>query len=136
MSGNRKAVDTKISYDENPMIFLITKYAVTAFVIVLVSEVAKRSDKLGALISSLPFVTIAVMIWLNVEKQGNARIGNHAYYTFWYVLPTLPMFLVMPWLLAKGMNFWMALAICAAITIISFILTAVIARKMGIDLIP
>ena len=44
------------------MTLLITKYAVTAFVIVLVSEVAKRSDRLGALISSLPFVTIMVMV--------------------------------------------------------------------------
>lgn len=118
------------------MIFLLTKYAITAFVIVLVSEFAKRSDKLGALISSLPFVTILVMIWLYIEKQGNAKIGNHAYYTFWYVLPTLPMFLVMPWLLAKGINFWIALALCAAITIICFGLTAVLARRIGVDLIP
>ena len=64
------------------MTVLIAKYAVTAFVIVLVSEFAKRSDKLGALISSLPFVTILVMIWLYLEKQGSAKIGNHAYYTF------------------------------------------------------
>lgn len=118
------------------MIFLITKYAITAFVIVLVSEFAKRSDKLGALISSLPFVTIMVMIWLYIEKQGNAKISSHAYYTFWYVLPTLPMFLIMPWLLTKGMNFWIALAICVAFTFICFILTAVVVRRMGVDLIP
>jgi len=118
------------------MIFLVTKYAITAFVIVLVSELAKKSDKLGALISSLPFVTIMVMIWLYIEKQANVKIGNHAYYTFWYVLPTLPMFLVMPWLLNKGINFWGALAICAAVTFSCFILTAVVVRRIGVDLIP
>lgn len=118
------------------MIILITKYAVTALVIVLVSELAKRSDKLGALISSLPFVTIMVMIWLYLEKQGSQKIGNHAYYTFWYVIPTLPMFLVMPWLMAKGLNFWLALVICAAITIICFLLTAVLAKRFGVNLIP
>lgn len=118
------------------MTLLITKYATTAFIIVLVSEMAKRSDKLGALISSLPFVTIMVMIWLYLEKQGNRKIGNHAYYTFWYVLPTLPMFLVMPWLMAKGIHFWLALAICAFITFACFVLTAVIARRLGVDLIP
>lgn len=115
---------------------LITKYAVTAFVIVFVSEVAKRSDKFGALVSSLPFVTILVMIWLYVEKQGSLKIGNHAYYTFWYVLPTLPMFLVMPWLMAKGTNFWIALAICAGVTFICFILITFIARRFGVNLIP
>ena len=50
---------------------LITKYAVTAFVIVLVSELAKRSDRMGALVSSLPFVTIMVLVWLHLEKQGD-----------------------------------------------------------------
>ncbi len=118
------------------MNLLVIKYAVTAAMIVLVSEVAKRSDKLGALISSLPFVTLMVMIWLHLERQGNRKIGLHAYYTFWYVLPTLPMFLVMPWLLDKGMNFWLALAICAAITILSFAATAVLAKRFGVDLMP
>jgi uncharacterized membrane protein (GlpM family) len=115
---------------------LIVKYALTAFVIVLVSEVAKRSDKLGALISSLPFVTILVMIWLYVEKQGSRKIGDHAYYTFWYVLPTLPMFLVMPWLMTKGVNFWVSLAICALVTVVCFVVTAIVARRFGVDLMP
>lgn len=114
---------------------LITKYAVTAFVIVIVSEVAKRSDKLGALISSLPFVTIMVMIWLYIEKQGSQKIASHAYYTFWYVLPTLPMFWVMPRLLAKGMHFWAALGICIGITFLCFIFAAVAAKRFGVNLL-
>lgn len=118
------------------MTILIAKYAITAFVIVVVSEVAKRSDKLGALISSLPFVTIMVMIWLYIEKQGSRKIGNHAYYTFWYVLPTLPMFLIMPWLMSKGMNFWISLAICAVVTIACFAVTALVAKRFGVNLIP
>jgi hypothetical protein len=118
------------------MMLALTKYAVTAFVIVVVSEIAKRSDKMGALISSLPFVTIMVMIWLYVEKQGSQKIGNHAYYTFWYVIPTLPMFLIMPRLMTKGCNFWLALGICAFVTVGCFILTALIARRFGVDLIP
>jgi hypothetical protein len=118
------------------MIQLIAKYAITAFVIVVVSEVAKRSDKLGALISSLPFITILVMVWLYIEKQGNEKIGSHAYYTFWYVVPTLPMFLVMPWLMAKGVNFWIALGICAFVTFGCFVLTALMAKRLGINLLP
>ena len=118
------------------MFFLAFKYGVTAFVIVLVSETAKRSDKLGALISSLPFVTILVMTWLHVEKQGNQKIANHAYYTFWYVLPTLPMFLAMPWLLAKDTPFLPALGLCAVLTFICFVLTAAVAKHFGVNLIP
>ena len=118
------------------MYLLVTKYAVTAFVIVLVSEIAKRSDKLGALIASLPFVTVMVMIWLHLENQGTAKIANHAYYTFWYVLPTLPMFLVMPWLLHRGMPFWLALAACAVLTMVAFVVTAYLCKRIGVDLMP
>ena len=115
---------------------LIVKYLITSFVVVFVSEVAKRSDKAGALISSLPFVTILVMIWLYLEKRGSMKIANHAYYTFWYVIPTLPMFLVMPWLMGKGTNFWTALVICILVTGGCFIVTALFAKRFGLNLFP
>ncbi len=115
---------------------LIAKYAATAFLIVLVSEIAKRSDRLGALIASLPFVTVMVMIWLHVENQGADKIANHAYYTFWYVLPTLPMFLLMPWLLHRGTAFWPALGWSVLLTMASFVAAALLLKRVGIDLMP
>lgn len=117
------------------MTLFITKYAVTAFVIVLVSEIAKRSDRAGALISSLPFVTIMVMVWMHLEKQGTAKLASHAFYTFWYVIPTMPMFLLMPWLLYRGTGFWWALLWSALLTFACFILTALVAKRFGVDLI-
>jgi uncharacterized membrane protein (GlpM family) len=116
------------------MTFLIVKYAVTALVIVLVSEVAKRSDRIGALIAALPLVTVMAMIWQHFEKQPEARIANHAYYTFWYVLPTLPMFLLMPWMIRKGFGFWPALGVGCLLTFGCFALAAVVLRRFGIDL--
>ena len=118
------------------MKLLILKYAVTAFIIVLVSEVAKRTDRLGALLASLPFVTIMVMVWLYIEGQGDKKISNHAFYTFWYVIPTLPMFLAMPVLLKNGISFWWLLGACFVITIICFVITSLIASKFGVTLIP
>ena len=118
------------------MAFLLTKYAITALVIVVVSELAKRSDRLGALVAALPLVTVTVMIWLQLEKQGSEKIASHAYYTFWYVLPTLPMFLLMPWLLHRGFDFWLALAAAIAVTVVSFAITVAIARRFGVELLP
>lgn len=115
------------------MLFLIVKYAVTALVIVVVSEVAKRSDRAGALIASLPLVT---MIWLHVEKQSATKIANHAYYTFWYVLPTMPMFLLMPWMIRKGFGFLPALGTGCLLTILSFAAAALILKRFGIALLP
>ena len=118
------------------MLFLIAKYAVTALVIVVVSEVAKRSDRVGALIASLPVVTVMVMVWLHFEKQPDAKIANHAYYTFWYVLPTLPMFLLMPWMIKKGFGFWPALGAGCVLTFVCFALAAVLLKRFDIDLMP
>ena len=118
------------------MMFVLAKYAATALVIVLVSEIAKRSDRLGALIASLPLVTIMVMIWLYLENQGNEKVANHAYYTFWYVLPTLPMFLLVPFLLQRGVSFWPALLSGIALTIVLFGASAVVLKHLGIELVP
>src|SRR3954465_5502300 len=113
--------------------YLVLKYALTAAIVVLVSEAAKRSDKLGAVISSLPTVTILTLIWLYIEKQPQAKIGNHAYYTFWYVLPTLPMFLVFPATLPR-IGFWPSLGVAAGFTFACFLLTAFLARRIGVNL--
>lgn len=114
--------------------FLVTKYLVTAALVVLISEVAKHLPRAGALIASLPTVTILVLIWLYVEKQPQQRISDHAYYTFWYVLPTLPMFLVFPTLLARY-GFWLALGLGALLTIFCFALLAAGAISIGVELL-
>ena len=116
------------------MAWIITKYLLTAAVVVLVSELAKRSDKLGGLIAALPLVTLLTLIWLYVEDQPSDKIANHAKYTFWYVLPTLPMFLAFPALLAR-IGFWPTLLACAVISVICFAVLALALRRFGIDLI-
>jgi uncharacterized membrane protein (GlpM family) len=116
------------------MQYLIVKYLITAGVVVLVSELAKRSDKLGGLVAALPLVTVLTLIWLYVEQQPVSKIANHAWYTFWYVIPTLPMFLAFPLLLPK-IGFWPTLLACIVITIVCFGLFAVVVRRFGIELL-
>lgn len=116
------------------MKFIIIKYLVTAVVVVLVSELAKASDKLGGLIAALPLVTLLAMIWLYVEKQPMSKIANHAYYTFWYVIPTLPMFLLFPYLLSK-LGFWLTLISCIITTLVIFYVYAIVLKNFGIDLL-
>lgn len=116
------------------MAWLVTKYLITAAVVVLVSEAAKRSDRLGGLIGALPMVTILALIWLYVEHQSQQKIANHAWYTFWYVVPTLPMFLLFPALLPR-LGFWFTLIACAAITLVCFGLFALAVRRFGIELL-
>ena len=115
------------------MIWILTKYLVTALVVVLVSEVAARSDRLGGLVGALPMITILTLIWLYLEKQPSAKIANHAWYTLWYVLPTLPMFAAFPFLLAR-FGFWPALGAGVLITFGSVALFALVLKRFGIHL--
>ncbi|MFC0168558.1 DUF3147 family protein [Pseudoduganella danionis] len=116
------------------MAWLILKYLATSAVVVLVSEIAKRSDKLGGLIAALPLVSILALVWLHLENQSQQKIANHAWYTFWYVLPTLPMFLAFPALLSR-VGFWCALACGVLLTLVSFGLFALVMKRWGIELL-
>ncbi len=116
------------------MLYLFTKYAVTAALVVAISELAKRSGRLGALIGALPLVAVLALIWMHVDRQPVERIGSYAWYTFWYVIPTLPMFLCFPWLLQRYGFVPALLAFCAG-TVVIFLLFALIVRRFGIELL-
>ena len=115
------------------MYFLIVKYICTAAIVVTVSEVAKRSAKLGSLISAMPLMTLLVLFWLYYEKQPDSKITNHAWYTFWYVIPTLPMFFTFPALYTR-FGFWPTIGISVVMTAICFLLLALVMRRFNVDL--
>jgi len=116
------------------MIYFITKAALSGLIIALVSEVAKRSPGFGAIIASLPLISILAMIWLWRDTGDTVRLASHAQATFWYVIPSLPMFLLIPALLRHGVSFWATLAAGCALTIVLYALTVMIATKFGVRL--
>ena len=116
------------------MAWIITKYLLTAGMVVFISEVAKRSDRLGGFIAALPVMTLLPLVWLYAENHPEEKIANHAYYTFWYVIPTLPMFLLFPYLLPR-LGFWMTMGTCVVATVICFGLFALVMKSFGINLL-
>ena len=115
------------------MLWLITKYALTAGMVVIISETAKRSDRLGGLLAALTLVTVLVLIWMKLEGQNPQIIARHAWYTFWYVVPTLPMFIVFPWALQQ-LGFWPALLASCVLTQVIFLAWATLLTRFGIRL--
>ena len=116
------------------MAWYIIKLLLTAGIIVIISEVSKRLPLLGSLIASLPLISVLGMIWMYGENKDLIRIADHAEGTFWYVLPSLPMFLLMPFLLRKGISFPAALSAGIALTgVLYFLMTKVLA-KFGMNL--
>lgn len=105
------------------MIYLITKALVSAIIIVIVSETARRNPGTGALIASLPLISVLGMIWLWRDTQDIERMAAHSSATFWYVLPSLPMFLLIPALLKRGIGFWPSLVAGCVLTVLLYGLT-------------
>ena len=115
---------------------LLIKYLVSAGLIMIVSEIARRNDRLGALVMSLPFVSIITVIWIHLESTPEVRqqkTADHMYYTFYYVLPTLPMFLLFPWM-QRHLGFCGALASGAFLTFMLFCLLRAVAGRFGLVL--
>lgn len=114
----------------------MVKLAVSAAIIVFVTKIQLVNDRLSALLIALPFTSLLAMCWMKADKQTPERIANHSEGTFWFVLPTLPMFLILPWMLRNGWGFWTALLANCLLTIGFFWLTVVVLRRFGIDLMP
>ncbi len=114
----------------------LVKLLLSAAIIVIVNKVQLFNDRLSALLIALPLTSLVAMIWMHQGGQSPQRLANHSEGTFWFVLPTLPMFLILPWMLRHGWGFWAALAMNCLLTVGFFWLTVFVLRRFGIDLMP
>lgn len=116
------------------MLYLILKAAISGLLIAVASSVAKRYPGVGALVASLPVVSVLGMMWLWVDKPDAENMARHAGATFWYVVPSLPMFLLIPWLLRQGIGFWTTLAAGCALTIVLYTAVVWTGSQLGLPL--
>ncbi len=116
------------------MWYYLLKLFLSAGVIVLVTETAKRNNFAASIIHSLPLTSLLAFIWLYAETRDAPMIGKHAFGTFWFVLPTLPMFLALPWLINKGFGFWPSLLGCIVGTVALYFLTMKLLDLAGVQL--
>jgi hypothetical protein len=116
------------------MTFFMFKVVLSGLLIGIISEVARRSPGFAALIASLPLVSIIAMVWMWRDNRDVAGIASHSAATFWYVLPSMPMFLLLPWLLRHDVGFWQSLAAGCLLTIGLYALLIWAAPRLGIAL--
>ena len=114
------------------MLFLALKALISGVLIAVASTLAKRYPGFGALIASLPLVSVLGMLWLWGEKPDAANMAAHVQATFWFIIPSLPMFLVIPALLRAGFGFWAALGLGCALTIGLYFAMLALAPRLGI----
>lgn len=113
---------------------MLFKAAVSGALVAAISELARRYPGWGGLLASLPLTSLLAMIWLYRDSSDSERVAQLASSTFWFVLPSLPLFLVLPPLLRSGFSFWLALAFAAVGTLMLYALFFWSAPKLGIKL--
>lgn len=102
------------------MSYYVVKVALTAVLIIVISEIAKRSSFLGALLASIPLVSVLAMLWLYIDTQDVAKVSALASSIFWLVLPSLALFISLPMLLKYGVNFYVSMSISIGVTIVCY----------------
>ena len=116
------------------MLYLLIKAAISGAIVALVSEIARRNPGWGGLVASLPLTSLLAMLWLWRDTGDTERVAQLALGAFWFVLPSLPLFAILPALLRSGFGFWASIAICVAVTVALYSLMFWAAPRLGLKL--
>jgi hypothetical protein len=115
--------------------YLVIKAALSGIIVAAVSEIARRYPGWGGLVASLPLTSLLAMLWLWRDSGGDSgRVADLAGSTFWFILPSLPLFIALPWLLRSGVGFWIAMAAVIAGTLALYALMFWAAPRLGVKL--
>jgi hypothetical protein len=112
----------------------VARALLSGVIIALIALVARRNAAAGALVASLPLLSILGMVWLWHDTHDPDRMARHVEATFWYVLPSLPMFLLVPWLIRHGIGFPFALVAGCTLTVALYLITIGVAARFGVRL--
>jgi hypothetical protein len=116
------------------MLYLIIKAALSGMIVAAVSEIARRYPGWGGLVASLPLTSLLAMLWLYRDTGDSERVAELSMGAFWFILPSLPMFAVLPALLRSGVGFWAGMAVSVAGTLALYALMFWAAPRIGLKL--
>ena len=116
------------------MLYLIIKAALSGAIVAAVSEVARRYPGWGGLVASLPLTSLLAMIWLWRDSNDAERVAELSVSTIWFFIPSVPLFIALPWLLRSGVGFWAAMAVVVALTLALYALMFWAAPRLGVKL--
>jgi len=110
------------------------KVVLTALVVVGISEIAKRSSFWAAALASLPLTSLLAFVWIYLESGDTQRIAALSHGVFWLVIPSLPLFLLLPALLRSGLGFWPSLAVSCVSTAVAYFVMVWSLGRFGVHL--
>jgi len=116
------------------MSFYLIKIVVTTGLVVIISEIAKRSSLVGGIFASIPLVSVLAMLWLYIDTKDVAKVSSLSVNIFWLVLPSLTLFIALPVMLKQGLNFYLSLSLSVGLTALCYLLLIVLLNHFGVKL--
>lgn len=116
------------------MTYYLIKIAITTVLIIAISEIAKRSTFLGALLASVPLISVLAMLWLYIDTKDAEKVSVLASSVFWLTLPSMTLFVTLPLLLKQGLHFYLSMSISIGFTILAYWLMLTALNHYGIKL--
>ena len=116
------------------MAYFVVKIIITALLVVLIAEISKRSSLLASILASIPLVSVLAMIWLYIDTKDTDKISTLSTSIFWLVIPSLALFVTLPVLLRKEINFYISMGTSIVITVICYYLMITVLGKFGVKL--
>ncbi|MFT6437714.1 MAG: hypothetical protein ACJAVI_005793 [Candidatus Azotimanducaceae bacterium] len=116
------------------MIYYVSKIAITTVLIVVISEIAKRSSFVGAVLASIPLISVLAMVWLYVDTQDLEKISALSISVFWLVLPSLVLFVSLPLMLKQGFHFYTSISLSIGLTALAYWGMVTVLDYVGIEL--
>lgn len=116
------------------MLYLLIKAAISGAIVAAVSEIARRSPGWGGLVASLPLTSLLAMIWLWRDSHDSERVAALSVSAIWFFIPSVPLFIALPWLLRSGVGFWASMAIVITMTLALYAAMFWAAPRLGLKL--
>lgn len=110
------------------MSYYLVKIAVTSTVVVIISEISRRSSLAGAVLASVPIVSVLAMIWLYVDTRDVTQVSALSRDIVWLVLPSLVLFVLLPLLLKRGVGFYPSLSVSIGATVLAYLVVIIVAQ--------
>lgn len=114
--------------------YTVVKLIITAGLIVLISEISKRSAAWAAFLASLPLVSVLAMFWLYLDTKDVEKVAALSTHILLLVIPSLAFFVVLPVLLKKGLDFYLSMGLAAIITAGCYGLMLLILARYGVKI--
>ena len=116
------------------MIYNILKILISAILIALISEVSKRSTFFGAVLASIPLVSVMAMIWLYIDTNDSLQVVQLSKGIFWLVIPSLVLFITFPFFIRLQFSFYTALSAAIFVMVVTYFITIAVLEKFDIHL--